>query len=157
MGAQTKKKARNLALASKFRTPRPPNGAHSDRKGDPKRGPFRGGPVPAANLVHCARISLFEQQSHSELVHVKAHTDGLWNGVLVLVEKGERNTDHCTTARNSTQRSSHLRRSAHSRQSATTTTEPVTVHSRATFLTCMTTVTPTLTVLALIRSWTDFL
>ena len=31
-GVQTKKRARNLALASKFRSPRPPKGTHSDRK-----------------------------------------------------------------------------------------------------------------------------
>ena len=39
--AQTKIRARNLAPASKFRSPGPPKGAHSDRKEGQKEGPFR--------------------------------------------------------------------------------------------------------------------
>ena len=40
-GAQTKKRARNLAPASKFRSPGPPKGAHSERKKGTERGAFR--------------------------------------------------------------------------------------------------------------------
>ena len=52
---------------------------------------------------------MLERKNHTEFAHVKAHEDCLWYGVADLLAKGERNTDHYTTARNSTQRSSHLR------------------------------------------------
>ena len=69
--AQTKKGARNLAPASKFRSSVPPRGCHSDRKGSQKgeRGPGRAGPVhaPVFSSQHsCLTAQL--SQTYSDIV-----------------------------------------------------------------------------------------
>ena len=64
---------------------------------------------PLVSRKHHTTASMFERKNHTEFAHAKAHEDSLWNGVTDLLAKGERNTDNYTTARNSTQRSSHLR------------------------------------------------